>query len=106
MDKILSGLGLCAKAGRLIIGVPMVCEALRRKGDVRLVIEAADTSDNTHKKLCDKCAFYKVEKIKIDADGGLLASAVGKSAVIGAVAITDEGLAQMIKKLLGCDAKE
>lgn len=96
---MLSALGLCAKAGKLIFGVPMVCEAMRRGEGVRLVIEAGDTSANTQKKLNDKCAFYKKEKIKIEADGGLLASSVGKSGSIGAVAVTDEGLTQMIKKL-------
>ena len=100
MDKLLSGIGLCAKAGKLIYGVPMVCEAMRKGASVRLVIESADTSENTHKRLDDKCAFYKIEKIKIEADGGLLASSVGKSGSIGAVAITDAGLTQMIKKLI------
>ena len=100
-SKILSSLGLCAKAGKLVRGVPMICETLRKSGKskIYLVIEASDTSENTHKKLNDKCNFYKADKIRIDSDGEALASAVGKSGSIGAVAITDEGLSDMVKKL-------
>ena len=99
-NKILSSLGLCAKAGKLIRGVPMICEALRRSGasKVYLVLEACDTSDNTHKKLNDKCNFYNTEKIRLDENGEALASAVGKSGSIGAVAITDVGLSEMVKR--------
>ena len=108
-SKILSSLGLCAKAGKLVRGVPMICEALKKSGTSKicLVIEASDTSENTHKKLNDKCNFYKADKIRIDSDGEALASAVGKSGSIGAVAITDEGLSDMVKKLFdGQSVKE
>ena len=99
MDKrILSSLGLCAKAGKLIFGVPMIIEAMQKGKSVYLVIEAGDTSDNTHKKITDKCSFYGVEKIRLEADGGALSSAVGKSSSLAAIAITDEGFYKMIKK--------
>ena len=99
MDKrILTSLGLCSKAGKLIFGVPMIIEAMQKGKKIYLVLEAGDTSDNTHKKITDKCSFYGVEKIRLDTDGISLASAVGKSSVIAAVAITDEGLYKMIGK--------
>lgn len=105
-NKILSSLGLCAKAGKLIRGVPMVCEAMRKSGAPRvyLVLEAGDTSENTHKKLNDKCKFYNIEKIRLDEGGDVLATAVGKGgASIGAVAITDEGFSKMVKRCFGAD---
>ena len=99
MDKnILSSLGLCAKAGRLIFGVPMIVEAMQKGKKIYLVIESGDTSGNTHKKITDKCLFYGIEKIQIDTDGGTLASAVGKTSSLAALAITDEGFYKMIKK--------
>ena len=99
MDKrILSSLGLCAKAGKLIFGVPMIIEAMQKGKRVYLVLEAGDTSDNTHKKITDKCSFYGVEKIRLEADSGALSSAVGKSSSLAAIAITDEGFYKMIKK--------
>ncbi len=100
--KLLSTLGLCVKAGKVTMGVPITCEALRKKtGNVPvIVLEAADTSDNTHKKLTDKCTFYKTELIRLEVGGEQLASAVGKSAYLGAVGITDKGLGALIKKYI------
>lgn len=99
MDKrILSSLGLCSKAGKLIFGVPMIIEAMQKGKKIYLVLEAGDTSDNTHKKITDKCSFYEVRKIRLDYDGGEIASAVGKSSALAAIAITDEGFYKMITK--------
>ena len=99
MDKrILSSLGLCSKAGKLIYGVPMIVEALQKGKKIYLVLESGDTSDNTHKKITDKCSFYGVEKIRLEFDGGEISSAVGKSSNLAAIAVTDEGFFKMIKK--------
>lgn len=99
MDKrILSSLGLCSKAGKLIYGVPMIVEAMQKGKRIYLVLEAGDTSDNTHKKITDKCSFYGVEKIKLEFNGGDISSAVGKTSNLAAVAITDEGFFKMISK--------
>ena len=99
-NKFWGSLGLASKAGKLIYGVPMIIEAIQKRKKVYLVIEAEDTSDNTHKKLTDKCSFYGVEKIRIDADGVELASRIGKSSSLAAVAITDESFYQMVSKNL------
>lgn len=99
-SRILGSLGLCAKAGRLICGTQMIVEAMQKGKRIFLVLEAADTSDNTHKKITDKCSFYGVEKIRTEIDGTALASAVGKSSSLAAVAITDEGFYKMLSKYL------
>lgn len=100
--KILSSLGLCAKAGKLIYGVPMICEALRKGGASKpaLVIESSDTSDGTHKKIVDKTAFYQVRLVRIDCDGATLASALGKTASLAAVAIKDEKMCSIVEKYI------
>ena len=97
-NRILSSLCLCTKAGKLIFGVPMIIEAMQKGKRIYLVLEAGDTSDNTHKKITDKCSFYGVEKVKLEFDGGTIASAVGKSSSLAAIAITDEGFYKMITK--------
>ena len=99
-EKILLTLGLCAKAGKLIFGVPMICEAMSKNGRNMplIVLEASDTSENTHKKIVDKCKFYGVEHIRLCHDGARLSGAVGKTAKLGAVAVTDKGLCLLIKK--------
>ena len=92
--NLLGVIGLCRAAGKAVIGVPMVCEMLA-KGKEAIVIEASDTSDNTHKKITDKCAYYKAKHIRINATCEALGRAVGKSAV-GAVATTDESFCRAI----------
>ena len=99
-DKLLSTIGLCARAGRLIVGTPMVCEAMRKAGAVICVLEASDTSDNTHKKLTDKCTFYHVPHHRLAADGSALGHAVGKTGAVAAVAVTDRDLYKALEKYL------
>ena len=100
---LLSTLGLCVRARRVIFGVPMICEAMRHGGKdaPSLVLEAADTSENTHKKITDKCTHYGVECVRLSVGGAALAQALGKSAVLAAVAITDARMADMVKKHIG-----
>ena len=95
--KLLRTLGLCVRAGRVVFGVPMICEAMRRGGAAAPVSvwEASDTSDNTHKKISDKCAYYKVKHFRLGCDGETLAAAVGKKGALGAVAVTDRGMSDM-----------
>ena len=100
--RFLSSLGLCARAGKLIFGVPMICEALRKGGAAKpaLIIEASDTSDGTHKKIADKAAFYGVRVVRIDCDGVALASALGKTSSLAAVAIKDKEMCNIVEKYI------
>ena len=101
-EKLLSSLGLCVKAGRAICGVPMICEAMRKGGRNAplIVLEASDTSDNTHKRLTDKCSYYNVRLVRISCGTDELAAALGKSASLGAVAVTDSGMCRLIEKYI------
>ena len=106
--NLLGMIGMCRGAEKAIIGVPMVCEHLRKKGEWLkdgenvgfLVIEAADTSENTHKKITDKCIYYNVKHIRIASTCEALGKAVGKSAV-GAVAIADKNFCRALLIQLG-----
>ncbi len=103
MNNILGFVGICRKAGKTVTGTDMICELLRKRGisdknDI-MVLEASDTSDNTHKRLTDKCIYYKVKHIKISATCEILGKAVGKNAT-AAVAITDVGLCAALEKKL------
>jgi ribosomal protein L7Ae-like RNA K-turn-binding protein len=90
--ELLFALGLCAKAGKLIYGVPMVCEALKKQKTVVAVISAADNSPNSAKRLLDRCTFYGVPLYTTDIDGDTLSGAVGKSGRLAALAVTDQSL--------------
>ena len=99
---LLLGLGLCARARKLIFGVPMICDAMRRggAGAPNIVLEASDTSENTHKKISDKCKFYQVKQIRLSCDGATLAAALGKTASLAAVAVSDRELCKLMEASL------
>ncbi len=101
-QSILRALGLCRRAGKVTFGVPMICEAMRKGGCGApvLVLEASDTSDNTHKKLTDKCTYYKVRLVRMECSGDELAHSIGKISACGAVAITDKSMCKLIDKYL------
>jgi ribosomal protein L7Ae-like RNA K-turn-binding protein len=96
MTPLARALGLCARARGLIFGVPMICEAMREKAKPRLVLMAQDVSDNTRKRLQDKCAFYSVSLLILPLDTTTLAHTVGKSSGLGAVAVSDENFCRLI----------
>jgi ribosomal protein L7Ae-like RNA K-turn-binding protein len=98
--RLLSTAGFAARAGRIVFGTEMICDNLRR-GEILLVLEASDTSDNTHKRLSDKTAFYAVRHVRLDAAGDRLATAFGeRGGKIAAVGITDSGIIRAIEKYL------
>ncbi len=101
--KLLASLGLCVRAGKVIFGVPMICEAMRRQSPKEspvLVFETSDTSENTHKRISDKCEYYQVTHIRLACDGVTLAAALGKTSSLAAVAVTDRQMAQMVEKYI------
>ena len=96
---LLSMIGLAKKAGHAICGTDMVCDALRR-GKICLVLAAENVSDNTKKKLSDKCAYYGVKLIFIPATADELGHAVGKSGAVAAVGTDSEGFGASIESKL------
>ena len=99
--KLLANLGLCVRAGKVIFGVPMICEAMRRESmHTMTVFEASDTSENTHKRIVDKCKFYRIKHIQLPCSGTVLASALGKTAHLAAIAVTDPNMSAMAEKYL------
>ena len=97
---LLHALGLCARARALIFGTPMICEAMRTAKKPRLVLVASDASENTRKRLNDKCAFYGVTQIALPLTSADLAHAVGKVSGLAAVGLTDENLCRLVRGAL------
>ncbi|THF81225.1 L7Ae/L30e/S12e/Gadd45 family ribosomal protein [Cohnella fermenti] len=93
-NKALSRLGLAMRAGKLVSGEEIVLKAIR-SGEARLVLLAGDASDNTKKKVADKCESYKVELL-IGFTRFELGGAVGKPERV-LFAVTDKGFADMIR---------
>lgn len=97
LSHLLGFLGICRKAGKTVLGTPMVCEELAKKKKPALVLYSAHASQATQKRIVCKCAFYKTEGIALPVDTGVLAHALGKQGDLAALAITDEKLAAAVR---------
>ena len=101
-DKLKKMIGLAAKAGKAVYGTPLICESLRMTGDKKcfLVLEGSDSSENTHKKIMDKCRFYQIRHVRLQCDGASLAAALGKTSCLAAVAVNDASMVKLVESCL------
>lgn len=95
-QQILQILGLATRARMTITGEELTISEVRR-GNAKLVLVAEDASDNTSKKLQDKCSHYKVD-IQIFGTRAELGHAIGKDERV-VMAVTDKGFAKKLKSL-------
>ncbi|MBQ1256005.1 MAG: ribosomal L7Ae/L30e/S12e/Gadd45 family protein [Clostridia bacterium] len=95
MNKLLSMLGLSARAGRLVSGVQAVEIALK-KGEARLIVLDDEASEGTKKQMTDACLHKKTPLITVPASS--LGDAVGKPGRMIA-AVTDNSFADRIYQL-------
>ena len=92
-DKVISLLGLSARAGKIASG-EFAAETAVKSGKAALVIVAEDASANTKKLFHDKCTFYEVPVIDYGTKE-TLGHAIGKE-LRASVAVLDNGLANAI----------
>jgi len=92
-NKALSRLGLAMRAGKLISGEEVVLKAVR-SGEAKLVMLAGDASENTKKKISDKCNSYGIPLL-VGFTRFELGSAVGKPERV-LFAVTDRGFADLL----------
>ena len=97
MNKILSILGLCMRAGLLSAGEVSAESAIKGQ-KAKLLIVAQDASANTKKKFKNSAEFYKVKMIYY-GDKEELGKAVGK-AERSVMAVCDDGFAKKLGELL------
>ncbi len=95
--RCLGNIGLCVRARKMVLGTELVCDALK-SGAAKLVISVGDVSQNTAKRLRDRCAYYGVRLMVLPCTGEELASAVGRGGITAAVAVTDASMVKMIEK--------
>lgn len=93
-DKLLSLLGICRKAGKLISGFDAAAESVK-KGESGLVLTASDLSPKTKKEIEFITSKKHVETISVPVTIDEIGVKTGKHA--GVLAITDTGLAQAVK---------
>lgn len=93
-DRVLSGLSLAAKAGKVRSGEVAAGQALR-SGNASLLVIAGDASENTKKKFRNLAKTCRVPVMEY-GDRASLGGAIGKE-FRSAAAVTDEGLAGLIR---------
>jgi ribosomal protein L7Ae-like RNA K-turn-binding protein len=82
------------RAGKLISGEELVLEAVRN-GKAKAVILSSDASENTTKRMTDKCSFYNVP-LHVAFTRSQIGEAIGKEERV-VVAITDQGFSKLIR---------
>lgn len=96
MNNNLSLLGLCKKAGKLIIGFDVVMESVKQK-KAYIVVLTKDISNKTLKEVSFVCNKFQMEFVQIDVTLDEIWFVLGKRA--GVFSVTDKGLAEKFLKL-------
>lgn len=96
-DQWMSLVGLANRARKIVSGEEQVLREIRGNR-AKLVLLSADASENTMKKVTDKCKFYKVP-YKIIGSRFILGHSIGKEARV-TIAICDDGFAKKIAQVL------
>lgn len=96
-NRVLSFLGLASRARKIISGEELVIKGIQN-GRISLVIITIDASENTKKKISDKCTYYDVP-YKIIFERDELGQSIGKFSRV-VVGVTDNGISKQLMKLL------
>lgn len=78
MKKYIGVIGLAKRAGKLACGTESVVDAIRAK-KASLVIVASDVSNETKKRIVDKCSFYGVDITTLEEGKSELGTALGRN---------------------------
>ncbi|WP_243386903.1 YlxQ family RNA-binding protein [Bacillus kexueae] len=90
-------LGLANRARKIISGEELVIKEVRN-GRAKLVLLSKDASNNTSKKITDKCSYYGVPLVYVESREQL-GQAIGKEQRV-VVAVLDSGFASKLKTML------
>ncbi|MCI8484769.1 MAG: 50S ribosomal protein L7ae [Lachnospiraceae bacterium] len=103
-DRILSMLGLAAKAGKIASGEFSTEKAVKSR-QAFLVVVSAEASENTKKMFRNMCSFYQVPMYLYESKEAL-GHAIGKQ-FRASLAVLDEGFAKsLVEKLKLADKTE
>ncbi|UCC73111.1 MAG: ribosomal L7Ae/L30e/S12e/Gadd45 family protein [Gemmatimonadota bacterium] len=95
-DRLLSGLGLAARAGRLRVGLDAVTRSVR-SGEAAAVVVAGDAPVSIRRKLARVLSGGTPPHVVV-LDGDRLGRAVGRERVV-VMAVTDRSLGHRVVEL-------
>ena len=102
-QKLLGLLGICRKAGRLLLGRDVVAEALA-KGQLRLLLLTQDLSRRSIQAAAVPAKNKSVPVLPVPLTMDEICSLTGKSS--GILGITDQGLADAVMDIIGRSNEE
>ncbi len=103
MNKTLSLLTICRKAGKLVLGMDPVKDCCRN-GEARCVLVAEDVSAKSQKEIMFAAGQELVKVYRLDATIDDVWSCLGKKA--GILAVTDNGFYKKLSTMLSRIDKE
>ena len=96
MNKLFSMLGICRKAGKLVLGTDAVAEAAHKQA-LHLILLSQDLSRRSREKIMTVASNTSVIVIQAPLTMDDVAALTGKAA--GIVGISDKGLADAVKDI-------
>ena len=97
LTKALNTIGLCKCANKISYGETLIKDIVNHR--VSLVIVCKDTSDNSKKKIIDKCNYYKCEYI-VEFMQEEIIKVISRVDPVSAIGIKDSNLAYKLKENL------
>lgn len=97
MDKLLSAISLCRKAGKLKMGTDVVKEQIEQK-TAKLVLTASDIAERSKRQIDFVCAKASLTAVSVPYTMEDLSMVTGKR--YGILAVCDKGFADMIGGLV------
>lgn len=96
-DRILSLLGLCRRAGKLVIGADPTIDSIK-KGKSKIVIIASDFSKSSAKPVLAAAHTSNIKTFIINRSKDELSFALGK--LCGVLSVEDKGFAEKLLQLI------
>ncbi len=96
-DKILSFLGLCRRAKKMVIGAEVVTESIN-SGNALLVLYADDFSQNSLKPVAAAAAAKGVPVLRLNRSKESVSRALGR--LCGVLAVEDKGFADKLTQMI------
>ena len=96
-NKILSLLGLCRRAGKLVMGHDPVLKAIK-ENKAQITLFASDYSDNSKKEIERVCQLHDAALLTLPFSKDDLGNCVGHYR--GVVAVTDKGFSDKLRELI------
>ena len=97
INKALNTIGICKCANKISYGETLLKDIKHHNVDI--VVICSDTSNNSKKKIMDKCNYYNCEYVVAFTQNEII-KAINRIDVVSAIGIKDINLAKKLKENL------